>query len=101
MLDAYAGTGKTSTLVIMSKVIKPRRSLGRAFNTKVAKDLGSKLPSFFEVKTFNALGFKVWADKLGYFPTVDDKKIGRIISALLKEQEVEREEGLWDDIRRL
>jgi DNA helicase-2/ATP-dependent DNA helicase PcrA len=101
MLDAYAGTGKTTTLVSMAKFMKPRRSLGLAFNTKVAKELGSKLPSFFEVKTFNALGFKVWADKLGFFPTMDDKKVGRIISALLKEQEADPPEGLWDDIRRL
>jgi superfamily II DNA or RNA helicase len=65
MIVAMAGTGKTSTLKLVSQVLPCRPSLALAFNVKIKKELESAFPSHFTVKTMNGLGHAAWGKAIG------------------------------------
>lgn len=55
-IQAYAGTGKTSTLVMVAnEVLKP--SLYLAFNKAMAEEAKTKFPSWVEVRTTHSLAY--------------------------------------------
>src|SRR5687767_9648168 len=59
---AYAGSGKTSTLVLMANhpLMQTVPTLCLAFNKKIAEEMRTKLPPNCTSSTLNALGHKVW-----------------------------------------
>lgn len=106
MANAYAGCGKTTTLVNGAQRLKPKSSFALAFNKKIALELEARLPKFFEVRSFNALGHRAWGAAIGTRLTLDDKKIGRLTSEVLKEASTGKgkkplPEDTWDFTRRL
>lgn len=55
---AFAGTGKTSTLVMMAKEKKNQKGLYLAFNKKMADEAAQKFSDNVECKTFHALAYR-------------------------------------------
>jgi len=101
MISAYAGTGKTSTLEYIAPQIKVP-GLALAFTKSIKEELGKRFPGNFSVQTMNGLGY---ASLRRALPMVnfqlDDKKLGKLISHVLKENKVEASSEQWDGLRRL
>lgn len=86
IVEALAGTGKTSTIVETV-----RRNTGKkmgllAFNKKIAQELVSRLENIpnVEVKTLNAMGFAAW--RAGRSCTLDTQKQTKLLEDILKEK---------------
>lgn len=57
MINAYAGTGKTSTLQLLAPQASRDYALALAFNKSIATELSKRFPGNYKVQTLNALGF--------------------------------------------
>ncbi len=95
MISAYAGCGKTSTLVSLTNTIPPVPALALAFNVKIKKELEKRFPSHFKVATLNGLGHAAWAAAIGQYPAIDERKLGKIVTSLSKKEGVSLEEDDW------
>lgn len=60
LIEAVAGSGKTTTIVEAASRTKGCRGLSLAFNKRVQEELAGRLPRHFEAKTLNALGHHAW-----------------------------------------
>jgi len=58
-VNAYAGTGKTTTIRACAEEFKNKRILVLAFNRAIAKELKEKLPPNCEVRTIHGLARKL------------------------------------------
>lgn len=56
-LNAFAGTGKTSTLVMMANALNPKRGLYLAFNKGIAKEAQAKMPHNVTARTFHSMAY--------------------------------------------
>lgn len=65
LLDAKAGAGKTSALVMGAEATEGTDSLALAFNKDACTDLWEKMPSHVTCQTLNAFGFRAWRRHLG------------------------------------
>jgi len=83
MISAYAGTGKTTTLVMLAQELRAQLALALAFNVKIKKELERRFPQNFTVKTLNGLGHSAWTPIVGRVE-LDDRKIGKILTELLR-----------------
>jgi superfamily I DNA/RNA helicase len=84
MINAYAGCSKTTTLELVANALPPAtQGLALAFNVKIKKELEARFPSNFTVKTLNGLGHGAWSQAIGRKCELDDKKLGKLVSALL------------------
>ena len=99
MLSAYAGCAKTSSLEMLSQVLPKQTTLALAFNKRIATELTERVPGWFEVLTMNGLGHRVWSQAIGSRLTLDDRKIGRITSALLRSWDYDP--NSWEGVRSL
>jgi F-box protein 18 (helicase) len=63
-VNALAGGGKTTTIEMMMEDTR-EPTLYMAFNKDVVKEAKDRLPSGVEVRTFNSMGFKCWAQGNG------------------------------------
>ena len=102
MLDALAGTGKTTTLAMLAKECRGP-SLALAFNKAIAEEMRKRFPPAFDVKTLNGLGFGVLRRE---FPGVskwnaDPRKLGKIINTLGKTRRERLSTEDWDTTRRI
>jgi hypothetical protein len=84
MIQAYAGCGKTTSLVLLAAALPAVPSLALAFNKKTATELAERFPKHFEVKTLNGLGHTAWGRAIGKRLTLDDKKLGKLIGEVAK-----------------
>ena len=102
MVSAFAGCAKTSTLALAAPRVRVP-ALALAFNRKIAKELDGKLPGNFSCKTLNGLGYGAWARALPAVAkfTIDDRKLGKLVSSVAKDRKVSLPGQQWDDIRRL
>lgn len=102
MVEAYAGCSKSTTLQLSAPKIR-LPALALAFNKKIATDLKGLMPGNFEVKTFNGLGHGAWmrANPQVSTWTLDDKKLGKLVSAVAKGRQVDLSSEQWDQLRRL
>lgn len=78
MIEAYAGTGKTSTLEELAKLLKGP-VLALAFNADTAATLRKRLPTHFHVKTMNSLGHTALQQALRRFPDLDPQKLSKLL----------------------
>jgi DNA helicase-2/ATP-dependent DNA helicase PcrA len=70
MIEAVAGSGKTTTIIQASKLIPPTQScLFLAFNKKIADDLKERLPSNVKAQTLNSLGWNICKANIPWFKT--------------------------------
>lgn len=64
MIEAVAGSGKTTTIVSALKLIPPMdKVLFLAFNKKIAEDIQARVPSGVQACTFHSLGFQAIRDR--------------------------------------
>lgn len=84
MISALAGTGKTSTLVMLAPLLSTRSVLALAFNRKNVDDLSKVLPPHFLVKSMNSLGHGAFSSALGRRITLDSSKISKLVTAYSK-----------------
>lgn len=73
MVNAVAGSGKSTTLVEAVQKMKGKKRLFVAFNKHVADALRPKLPEDVQVSTLHALGLKRVREALGPTTVNDDK----------------------------
>lgn len=60
MINAYAGTGKSTTLEMVDAVLPKKPALYLVFNKDAAKKAEKRFPSTTQVRTLNSLGHRVW-----------------------------------------
>lgn len=89
MLTAMAGCAKTTTLVMLAKVVPYRPSLALAFNKKIAVELERKFPAHFTVKTLNGLGHAAWQKVVGKRLILEDRKIGNLLKDFLQRERIQ------------
>lgn len=95
MIEALAGTGKTTTLEALEKVaVKP--SLYLCFNKKNALEATDRMPSTTMVKTFNSIGLKVWKESRGKEMKLNVRKTGDIFKALVDELPKAQRSSAWE-----
>lgn len=79
-VSASAGSGKTSTLVEIAKILPyGKKAIFIAFNKHIVKELKERLPSGVECSTMHSLGCKAIFNYYGGEKKINDKKqIGHI-----------------------
>jgi F-box protein 18 (helicase) len=80
-INAFAGTGKTTTLIEIAKQNKDKKILYLAFNRAIQQEAQKKFPKNVEVKTTHALAFKHIVRALD-FKVRNDYKITEIAEIL-------------------
>lgn len=100
IVNALAGTGKTTTLTMLAKALPPEPALALAFNKKIKEELEKRFPSNFTVMTMNGLGHRAWSFTINKKQMLlDANKIGRLTTAALKP--FPESKGEWAAIRTL
>lgn len=102
MITAYAGTGKTTTLCMIAQALPTQPALALAFNVNIKKELERRFPPFFKVMTMNGLGHLAWMRAIrGKTITLEERKLGKIITQVFKDHSYEGNEDAWTSIRQL
>jgi hypothetical protein len=98
MVEAYAGTAKTTTLALAAAAMRPSRALAVAFNAMTAAELKRRLAARTECRTFNALGYAAWrlAHPRVTSWQVDREKTGKLVTEALRGRKGAR--GLWKPV---
>jgi superfamily I DNA/RNA helicase len=98
MVNALAGTGKTTTLTMLAKALPPEPALALAFNKKIKEELEKRFPKNFSVMTMNGLGHRAWSFTINKKKMlIDANKIGRLTTDALKP--FPESKGEWSSIR--
>jgi DNA helicase-2/ATP-dependent DNA helicase PcrA len=82
IINAGAGTGKTTTIVEAANRINGQKAAFLAFNKSIATELAERLPTGVEAKTFHAFGFAA-IRAAGIKTKVNNFKLNNIIKELL------------------
>jgi len=82
IVNAGAGTGKTTTIVEAANKIGDKKAAFLAFNKSIATELAERLPEDVEAKTFHAFGFAA-IRAAGVKTKVNNFKLNNIIKELL------------------
>jgi DNA helicase-2/ATP-dependent DNA helicase PcrA len=82
IINAGAGTGKTTTIVEAANRINGQKAAFLAFNKSIATELAERLPTGVEAKTFHAFGFAA-IRAAGVRTRVNNFKLNNIIKELL------------------
>ncbi len=102
MINAYAGTGKTTTITKLATLLDAQGKGGGvalAFNTKIKQELERRFPKTFTVMTLNGLGHRAWGRAIGKSLRLEERKLGLLVTEALKPYSLPKE--TWDDVRRL
>lgn len=83
VIEATAGSGKTSTLVELCRQLAPRRCLVVAFNKAVAETLATRLPPNAKARTLHSFGLAAWRRQRPDV-VVNPRKIDMLIEAEVK-----------------
>ena len=90
IIEALAGSAKSTSLIEGSKYIKPGASaIFLAFNKIIASDLREKLSNNIETHTFHALGLKILGRNIKDLQ-VEQGKLDSIIDKRFKAKEFRR-----------
>ena len=81
IINAGAGTGKTTTIVEAANRINGKKAAFLAFNKSIATELAERLPTGVEAKTFHAFGFAA-IRAAGVKTKVNNFKVNNIIKDL-------------------
>lgn len=82
IINAVAGSSKTSTLVEISRYIPTTKAIFLAFNKHIQTHLGDKLPDGFQCRTLNSLGYEAWRKFAGTGVELDKDKVDGIFEAV-------------------
>lgn len=99
MISAYAGCSKTTSLALLAQRVNVP-ALALAFNKRIADELKPRLPGHFQVKTLNGLGHQAWLRHLrGTQVTLDDRKLGKLVTQVSKDAELDLSSDQWESVR--
>lgn len=99
MISAYAGTAKSTTLEMAAPGVRGP-ALALAFNKKIADELQARLPGNFKAQTLNSIGHGAWIRTLNKSSVkLDDKKVGKIVTAVARDRKIPLMTWQWDNIR--
>lgn len=96
MIDAYAGTGKTTTLEMVERAAKQKPILYLVFNKRNANEAEKRMLSTTTVRTFNGLGHRIWAKSCGKNLVLDSKKCSGILRSIINDSPRAAQPILWD-----
>lgn len=94
IINALAGTGKTTTLEMVQSVSKRQPILYLAFNKKVADEAKEKFLSTTTVKTLNGLGHGVWST--GRKIALNGTKVRDILREMISEMPKDAAREVWE-----
>jgi DNA helicase-2/ATP-dependent DNA helicase PcrA len=97
LVTAVAGSGKSTTLVQSSHLVKTREAIFVAFNVDIAAELEQKLAGRMDARTLSSLGLKIVNQALGKTEK-DDYKYHRLIRkriAQVREQH-QKQRQAWE-----
>ena len=102
MVEAGAGCAKTSTLKLAAPGVRVP-ALGLAFNKRIAEDMEKAVPGNISVRTMNGLGHRAWGGAVapGTSLKLDDRKLAKIVTSVMREEGLEKDEDLWEQVRTL
>jgi len=90
VIDAKAGSGKTSTIEWIAKQLpsyignQKHRVLMLAFNKSIAEELKRRMPDWIICGTFHSIGFRTWCRYIkNWRVKVSGNKVSRILKNLL------------------
>ena len=102
IINALAGTGKTSTLQLIEKASTRQPILYLAFNRRIADEASKKFNGTTSVRTLNGLGHRVWqktqSQRLVLAPKKTQDIYKAIIAAMPKGVQPICHEAYWDVI---
>lgn len=85
IVNALAGTGKTTTLTMLAKALPKKPALALAFNKKIKEELEKRFPPNFTVMTMNGLGHRAWSFTIHKSKMmVDANKLNRLTRQALQ-----------------
>src|SRR5215472_16998607 len=96
LINALAGTGKTSTLEGICRIITDRAILYLAFNKRIVTEAEKRMPSHVECRTQNSMGHRVWSQAIGRKLTVDADKNRNIIKLVIDTLNPRQKSEAWD-----
>lgn len=99
LINALAGSGKTSTLELIQAASPVKPVLCLAFNRRIADEMSKRFPSTTTVRTFNGCGHRIWSKVVSSI-SLDSKKIQNLISEEINthegEDKKELREAYWE-----
>ncbi len=98
IINALAGSAKTTTLEMICHAITGIPILSLAFNKRIADEMAKRLPSHVEVRTLNALGHRVWAQATNKRLIVNTNKMHSIVKGIIDELPRSVREEAYEDI---
>lgn len=96
LINALAGTGKTSTLEMFERATKTKPVLYLVFNKRNAKEAETRMLSTTTVRTFNSLGHRIWAKATGKNLSLSPKKSQEILRGIINEVPKRDQGPIWD-----
>lgn len=85
VVDAKAGSGKTTTIVqALQHIPATKKTIFLAFNKEIATTLKERVPKNVEARTLNSLGYLVWMKHMGRRVEVDGNKLSGMARSLAK-----------------
>lgn len=107
MIIAYAGCAKTTTLSMSMQARAdagcPGDALYIVFNVRNKKEAekAGQFPPGMQVKTLNGLGHAAIGRALGRKLVVDDRKLGKLVTHVLRNAGTKDDGDLWPQVREL
>lgn len=95
LVNAYAGTGKTTTLEMIQSASPQQPVLCLAFNKAIADEMAKRFPSTTLVRTFNSLGHRIWMKAVSNV-SLNPKKTQEILKETINEFKGEDKAELRD-----
>jgi superfamily I DNA/RNA helicase len=96
MVNALAGSGKTSTLKLIEAASPIKPILFLAFGKKNAEDGRKTMASTTKVSTFNSLGHGIWGQAIGKCFKPDVRKTGDIYRQIIADAKPSEKGKLWE-----
>lgn len=81
LINALAGSAKTTTLEMIAKALPVQPILSLAFNKKIAEEMKERLPGHVTCKTMNAIGHSIWAKTCANRLTLNPRKSYELLKA--------------------
>lgn len=99
VIEAVAGSGKTTTIIEALKLLKGQKVLFLAFNKGIAEELQRRVPANIEARTLNSYGFQACMKGLNKkYLKVDTNKTTAILRfevMKIKESSTKEEKALY------
>lgn len=102
MIRAFAGCAKTTTLQMLCEALpKDLPILYLVFNVKNKKEAEKRFPSNVTVMTMNGLGHRAWGRAMGARLTIDERKLGKLVTAAFEAERFSEGPETWNLTREL